>query len=87
MTRLYAYLRAHSLWGIIISIVAIAAIAVIYFYPDALQGNVLRQYDTQQGIAIGQEAKAFTEATGETTRWTNSVLSGMPTFQIATSYT
>ncbi|MBD5315446.1 MAG: hypothetical protein HDS08_04710 [Bacteroides sp.] len=86
MTRLYAYLRAHSLWGIIISIVAIAAIAVIYFYPDALQGNVLRQYDTQQGIAIGQEAKAFTEATGETTRWTNSVFSGMPTFQIAPSY-
>lgn len=67
-------------------ILVMAAIAFAYFYPDAAQGNILRQHDTQQGIAIGQEAKAFHEASGETTRWTNSLFSGMPTFQIAPSY-
>ncbi|MDE6144119.1 MAG: hypothetical protein K2F94_08610, partial [Muribaculaceae bacterium] len=51
-----------------------------------VQGNVLRQHDTMQGIANGQEGKAFHEATGETTRWTNSLFSGMPNFQIAPSY-
>lgn len=67
-------------------IVIMAAIAFAYFYPDASQGNVLRQYDTQQGIAIGQEAKLYAEQTGETTRWTNSLFSGMPTFQISPTY-
>lgn len=67
-------------------IIVMAAIAFAYFYPDAAQGNLLRQHDTQQGIAVGQEAKAFTESTGEVTRWTNSLFSGMPTFQIAPSY-
>jgi len=86
MKRLYDYLRDRGLWGILISIVAIALIALAYFYPDAMQGNLLRQHDTQQGIAIGQEAKLFQETTGETTRWTNSVFSGMPTFQISPSY-
>lgn len=64
----------------------IALIAFAFFYPDAQQGNELRQHDMQQGIAIGQEAKAFAEATGEISRWTNSLFSGMPTFQIAPSY-
>lgn len=67
-------------------VIVIAAIAFAFFYPDASQGNQLRQYDMQQGIAIGQEAKAFAEATGETSRWTNSLFSGMPTFQISPSY-
>ncbi len=40
----------------------------------------------QQGLANVHEAEAFQQATGETTRWTNSLFSGMPTFQIAPSY-
>ncbi len=47
---------------------------------------MLQQHDTLQGIANGQEGKAFQEATGETTRWTNSLFGGMPNFQIAPSY-
>lgn len=47
---------------------------------------MLQQHDIQQGIANGQEGKAFHEATGETTRWTNSLFGGMPNFQIAPSY-
>ena len=70
----------------LLSVVVIAVLAMAFFHPDAMQGNVLRQHDMQQGVAIGQEAKAFHEATGETTRWTNSLFSGMPTFQISPSY-
>lgn len=86
MKRLYDYLRTHDLWGLVISILAIVIISLAYFYPDAFQGNQLQQHDTQQGIAIGQEAKLFQETTGEITRWTNSVFSGMPTFQISPYY-
>ncbi|MCM1137954.1 MAG: YfhO family protein [Muribaculum sp.] len=67
-------------------IIVIAIIAFAFFYPDAPEGNQLRQHDMQQGIAIGQEAKAFAEHTGEVSRWTNSLFSGMPTFQISPSY-
>ena len=64
----------------------LAVVAFFFFFPDAQEGNVLRQADTLQGMANGQEGLAFHEATGETTRWTNSLFSGMPNFQIAPSY-
>lgn len=70
----------------IAGIAVIAIIAFAFFYPDAAEGNQLQQSDTRQGIAIGQEAKAYAEATGEVSRWTNSLFSGMPTFQISPSY-
>ncbi len=86
MENIREFLRSRKLWAYVGSVVVMALIAAIYFYPDAMQGNVLRQHDIQQGMAIGQEAKAFAEATGETSRWTNSLFSGMPTFQISPSY-
>ncbi|WP_239653825.1 YfhO family protein [Barnesiella sp. CU968] len=64
----------------------LALTAFLFFCPDDIEGNVLQQHDIQQGIANGQEGKAFHEATGETTRWTNSLFGGMPNFQIAPSY-
>ena len=79
-------LKNKNLIGAIVAIVVMAVISLVYFYPDAINGNVLQQHDSTQGIANGQEAKAFTEATGEVTRWTNSLFSGMPTFQISPSY-
>lgn len=70
----------------ILSVVILAVISLVYFYPDDVMGRVLQQHDMQQGFANGQEAKAFEAQTGETTRWTNSLFSGMPTFQISPSY-
>ncbi len=70
----------------ILATLLLAIVAVFFFFPDDVQGNVLRQHDTTQGIANGQEAKAYFEASGETSRWTNSLFGGMPTFQIAPSY-
>ena len=64
----------------------LAVVAFFFFYPDAAQGNVLQQADTLQGMANGQEAVAYHQQTGESTRWTNSLFSGMPNFQISPSY-
>ena len=70
----------------ILAALLLAVVAFFFFFPDAQEGNVLRQADTLQGMANGQEGVAYREATGETTRWTNSLFSGMPNFQIAPSY-
>lgn len=87
--------KGNSLMGILkskntiftlLSVVIIALISVLYFYPDAIVGNVLRQSDTLQGAAVGHECAEYTAQTGEVSRWTNSLFSGMPTFQISPSY-
>lgn len=70
----------------VLAALLLAVVAFLFFFPDDIEGNVLQQHDTMQGIANGQEVKAFTEATGEDSRWTNSLFSGMPNFQIAPSY-
>ncbi|MBR3831371.1 MAG: YfhO family protein [Muribaculaceae bacterium] len=75
-----------QVWGSFVALIIIIIISFAYFHPDVVQGRVLQQDDMMQGAAIGQEAKAFEEATGEKALWTNSVFSGMPTFQISPSY-
>lgn len=75
-----------SFIGFIISVAVMVAISVLYFSPDIWEGNQLRQHDTQQGTAISHEVSDFQAETGEVSRWTNSLFSGMPTFQISPSY-
>ena len=70
----------------ILSVIFLALTAFVFFAPDDMEGNVLQQHDILQGIANGQEGIAFKEATGESTRWTDSLFGGMPNFQIAPSY-
>lgn len=70
----------------LIAALMLALVAFMFFFPDDVQGNVLQQHDIMQGIANGQEGKAFAEATGQSTRWTDSLFGGMPNFQIAPSY-
>ena len=85
--RVAAEVRRPQWWGFFVSVAAIAILSIAFFYPDASLGNELRQHDMQQGAAIGYEATAYAEATGEDLpRWTNSLFSGMPTFQISPSY-
>lgn len=86
MEKFKQILKSRGFWAIVGSIALMVAISLIYFYPDDIEGNVLQQHDTRQGLAIGHEAQEFTKETGETTRWTNSLFGGMPTFQIAPSY-
>lgn len=70
----------------IVAVVLFIVISFAYFYPAVTEGRVLAQHDTTAGIGAGQEAKAFQEQTGETTRWTNALFGGMPTYQISPSY-
>jgi len=63
-----------------------AVVALVFFFPDNFEGNTLRQADMMQGIANGQEAKAYFEQTGHMPLWTNSLFGGMPTFQISPTY-
>ncbi len=76
----------RQFYGFFISLAAIALISFLYFYPDVVQGNELRQYDMQQGAANGQEVKEYFQETGERSMWTNALFSGMPTFQISPYY-
>lgn len=86
MEKIKQILRSRSLWTTIGALAIMALVALIYFYPDDVEGNLLNQHDIRQGYANGQEAQAFTAASGETTRWTNALFGGMPTFQISPSY-
>ncbi|MDE7441562.1 MAG: YfhO family protein [Muribaculaceae bacterium] len=70
----------------VLTALCLAVIAVLFFAPDDFEGRTLQQHDMLQGTANGQEGIAFKEATGETTRWTDSLFGGMPNFQIAPSY-
>lgn len=58
----------------------------IYFFVPVSQGLELGGHDTLAGVGQGHEQSTFYEATGERTRWTNSIFSGMPTYQISPSY-
>lgn len=70
----------------VLTALCLAVIAVLFFAPDDFEGRTLQQHDMLQGTANGQEGIAFKEATGETTRWTDSLFGGMPNFQISPSY-
>ena len=70
----------------VIAVIAFAAIAWIYFYPNDVKGDVLQQNDIMQGLANGQEVNSYEQQTGEKSWWTDALFGGMPTFQIAPSY-
>lgn len=82
------YIKRPQVWGFFLSLAVIAILSIAFFHPDASEGNQLCQHDMQQGAAIGQEVKEYlAENPGaEEPRWTNSLFSGMPTFQISPSY-
>lgn len=61
-------------------------ISVAYFTPSTFEGRILYQHDTAAGVGAGSEVSAYKSETGETTRWTNALFGGMPTYQIAPSY-
>ena len=70
----------------LIAVVAFALISFAYFFPADIEGRILFQHDTSAGTGAGQEAKVYKEETGKTTRWTNALFGGMPTYQISPSY-
>lgn len=85
MDRLKSILRDRRIWLCVGCLAVMALIALAYF-PDAMQGRVLRQGDMVQGMSNNHEARLWQEKTGELPRWTNALFSGMPTFQITPEY-
>ena len=70
----------------VLAVILFAILAFAYFYPADFEGRILYQHDTSAGVGAGQEAKEYLERTGDRTRWTNALFSGMPTYQLAPSY-
>ncbi|MGC4104647.1 YfhO family protein [Ferruginibacter sp.] len=66
----------------IIAIAIFAIVAIVYCKP-ALDGKVLNQHDTQGWRGMAQQSLEVKEKTGKFPLWTNSMFSGMPTYQIA----
>ncbi|UKJ08090.1 YfhO family protein [Solitalea lacus] len=71
-------------WPNIVALVLFIAICFIYFSP-LLQGKKLMQSDVMQATAVQQEIKDYTK-NGIGPLWTNSVFSGMPSYQIWAQY-
>ena len=70
----------------IVAIVAFVVISFAYFFPADTEGRILAQHDAVAGIGAGRELTEYYERTGESTRWTNALFSGMPTYQMAPGY-
>lgn len=65
----------------LVALVVFVGFAVLYCSPQ-LEGKVLQQGDINNWKGAANEALSYYEANGEPTGWTNSMFSGMPTYQI-----
>lgn len=65
-----------------IAVIIFVGISLIYCHP-ALEGKVISQHDITQWKGAVQQSLEFKKTHGELPLWTNSMFSGMPTFQIA----
>lgn len=69
-----------------LAVVFFIVIAFAYFINPVTEGLVLSGHDHTGGIGAGVEMNEYYQRTGERTRWTNSLFSGMPTYQLSPSY-
>ena len=71
-----------------VAVVALfALISVAYFWQPISAGKVLSGHDHTGAVGSGVEMNEYREKhNGERTRWTNTLFSGMPTYQMAPSY-
>jgi len=73
-------------WPDALVIVGFLALSFLYFFTPLSQNLVLGGHDTVAGMGQGQEQLQYFQSTGEISRWTNSIFSGMPTYQISPTY-
>lgn len=78
--------KNQNVWGFFVSMAVLVLVSLMFFSPDNFRGNNLAQHDILQGLANGHEAQVYEAETGEKALWTNSLFSGMPTFQISPEY-
>ncbi|HIE15769.1 MAG TPA: hypothetical protein EYP69_02475, partial [Bacteroidales bacterium] len=75
-TRLLPYFTA---------VVLFLGLSLAYF-PDRLEGKVMRQQDTDTYRGMSKEIVDFREQTGEEALWTNRMFGGMPAYLISVRY-
>ena len=71
----------------VLAVVFFVAVSVMYFIVPIRDGLVLTGHDHTGAVGSGVEMEQY-RAThdGERTRWTNTLFSGMPTYQMSPSY-
>ena len=81
-------MKNYKKYLIEVGVVALfAIISVAYFWEPVMQGKVLSGHDHTGAVGSGVEMNEYREKhNGERTRWTNTLFSGMPTYQMAPSY-
>ena len=71
----------------VLMVVLFAVISVAYFWNPIMDGLVLTGTDHNAAVGSNVELNEYRKAhNGERTRWTNSLFSGMPTYQMSPSY-
>lgn len=69
-----------------LAVIGFIIIGFLYFYQPVTEGLVITGHDHTGGVGAGVEMQEYYQRTGERTRWTNVLFSGMPTYQMAPSY-
>ncbi len=70
-----------------LAIVFFVALSLAYFINPVSNGYVLTGHDHSGGAGAASEMEDYrARHNGERTRWTNTLFSGMPTYQMAPSY-
>ena len=70
----------------LLAVLLFVVLAFAYFYPADFEGRILYRHDVSAGMGAGQEHGDYYKRTGERSRWTNALFSGMPTYQLAPAY-
>ena len=71
----------------VLMVALFAVISLAYFWNPIMDGLVLTGTDHNAAVGSNVELNEYRKAhNGERTRWTNSLFSGMPTYQMAPSY-
>jgi hypothetical protein len=68
------------------AIIFFIVLSFAYLFPACFEGRVLTGSDSAAGVGAGREIREYYLQTGESSRWTNALFGGMPTYQSAPSY-
>ncbi len=72
-------------WIHFVALIVMLTIVSVYFSPQ-LDGNLVKQHDTEQWRGMANEVNSYRNKTGEEPLWTNSMFGGMPSIQISVIY-
>ena len=71
----------------VLMVALFALVSLAYFWNPVMDGLVLTGTDHSAAVGSNVELNEYRKAhNGERTRWTNSLFSGMPTYQMSPSY-